>query len=166
MPSDTPQPKVSKAPVHDHEKSDVPVKWLFVFVVCLFGAGIAIELILSGMLQNLQHTTPIERDPLTQARSLARGSLKPPPNAPRLQLSPPADLNAFRADEDKVLDTYGWVDKTNGIVRIPVARALDLIVKNHLLPVRNTNEIRGAMSPWELEQQRAAQRKPGTRETP
>src|SRR5437763_3430110 len=45
---------------------------------------------------------------------------------PNLQVSPPADLVSFRSREDVQLNSYGWVDRSNGIVRIPVARAMEL----------------------------------------
>jgi hypothetical protein len=51
-----------------------------------------------------------------------RLSVEPP--APRLQTDPAADLARFRAAEDKRLNTYYWIDKQNGIVHIPIARAM------------------------------------------
>ena len=45
------------------------------------------------------------------------------------QLAPPSDeLNAIRAQEENTLTTYGYVEKDKGIVRLPVARAIDLVV--------------------------------------
>jgi len=46
------------------------------------------------------------------------------PPAPELQTNPPQDLANFRAEEDRKLDTYYWVDKQNGIVHIPIAEAM------------------------------------------
>ncbi len=43
-----------------------------------------------------------------------------------------AALKAFRADEDALVNGYGWVDPEKGIVRIPVDRALDLVAKEGL----------------------------------
>jgi hypothetical protein len=43
------------------------------------------------------------------------------------QLAPVAsDLLELRAKEEKDLNTYGWVDKAAGAVRIPVNRAIEL----------------------------------------
>jgi len=39
---------------------------------------------------------------------------------------------AVRKEEEELLDTYGWVDKERGIVRIPVARAMGLVAKEGL----------------------------------
>lgn len=54
------------------------------------------------------------------------------PPEPRLQPDPVSDLYRMREAEDNVLQTYGWIDKNAGVVRIPVARALDLIAQRGL----------------------------------
>jgi hypothetical protein len=54
---------------------------------------------------------------------------------PRLQKNPIPDLKAVRAAEEETLTTYGWVDQQKGVVRIPIAQAIDLVVKKGL-PVR------------------------------
>ena len=46
------------------------------------------------------------------------------PPAPRLQTHPPQDLAKFRANEDKRLNSYYWVDKQKGIVHIPIEQAM------------------------------------------
>ena len=56
------------------------------------------------------------------------------PPAPRLQTSVTAktDITEFRKQEDAILNTYGWVNPEKGIVRVPVKRAIELILKNGL----------------------------------
>ncbi len=54
------------------------------------------------------------------------GVLAPP--APHLQPRPALDLQAFRAQEDKILGTYAWVDEERGVVRIPIEEAMRLLV--------------------------------------
>jgi hypothetical protein len=41
-------------------------------------------------------------------------------------------LKQLRATEDTTLTTYGWVDRDNGIVHIPIDRAMDLILQRGL----------------------------------
>jgi hypothetical protein len=55
---------------------------------------------------------------------------------PQLQVAPIPDLKAFRADEDKVLNSYAWVDQPKGIVRIPIDQAIDLLAKRGLPSIR------------------------------
>jgi hypothetical protein len=46
---------------------------------------------------------------------------------PREQPNPLADLTALRAREDAELNGYGWINKTTGVVRIPIERAIDIL---------------------------------------
>ena len=54
------------------------------------------------------------------------------PPEPRLQTNPRQDLSNLRAREDALLNSYGWVDKNTGVVRIPIERAMQLIVERGL----------------------------------
>jgi|SRR5579871_1003604 len=56
---------------------------------------------------------------------------------PRLQPNPPADLNKFRAQEEEILNSYGWTDQQAGIAHIPIEQAIDIIAARGL-PVRQT----------------------------
>jgi hypothetical protein len=63
---------------------------------------------------------------------LAAGRQRPLPPPPRLQTYPFDDIKDMRADQRRLLDRYEWVDRRNGIVRIPVERAMDLIAERGL----------------------------------
>ena len=54
------------------------------------------------------------------------------PPEPRLQKEPRIDLKEFRASEETLINSYGWVDPAKGTVRIPVSRAMDLVAKEGL----------------------------------
>jgi len=69
-------------------------------------------------------------------RPLFAGREAPP--EPRLQANAAADLAEMRKAEDRILSTYGWVDRAAGIVRLPIDRAMDLISKEGL-PTRKQN---------------------------
>lgn len=48
------------------------------------------------------------------------------------QLEPVAeDLRALRAREDGELNSYRYVDRAKGVVRIPIRRAMELLVAEH-----------------------------------
>jgi hypothetical protein len=38
----------------------------------------------------------------------------------------------MRQDEDQILGSYGWIDRQKGIVRLPIARAIDLLSQRGL----------------------------------
>jgi hypothetical protein len=60
------------------------------------------------------------------------------PPEPRLQAKPRADLRDYCGEQMQKLDADGWVDSDNGIVRIPIDRAMDLTVQRGL-PARPAN---------------------------
>jgi type III secretory pathway lipoprotein EscJ len=49
---------------------------------------------------------------------------------PRLQASPRQEMQRFLAAERQQLTTYGWIDKANGIVRIPIDVAMDKVARS------------------------------------
>lgn len=55
----------------------------------------------------------------------------PPPIAGtvKLQPRPQDDIAAFRADKERLLSTYGWVDRAHGVARIPIDRAMALVAQ-------------------------------------
>lgn len=61
------------------------------------------------------------------------------PPQPRLQPHPATDLKRYCEIEQQQLTTYGWVDKNNGLVRIPVDRAMDIVLQKGL-PARPANQ--------------------------
>lgn len=73
---------------------------------------------------------------LEQAKDPAPSPVASPiarvPPGPRLQTKEPSDLAGFRRSEDAILNSYGWVDREKGIVRIPVDRALELLAERGL----------------------------------
>ena len=46
-----------------------------------------------------------------------------------VQAKPSEELAALRAREDSQLKTYGYIDKSKGVVQIPLDRAMELIAK-------------------------------------
>jgi hypothetical protein len=54
---------------------------------------------------------------------------------PRLQGDPPADLRKYLIEKEQELTTYNWIDRRTGIVRVPIDRAIDLLLIRGL-PVR------------------------------
>jgi hypothetical protein len=51
---------------------------------------------------------------------------------PKLVESEPRALGAFRAQEDALLTSYGWVEKDKGLVRIPVGEAMKIVAERGL----------------------------------
>ena len=51
---------------------------------------------------------------------------------PVLQIDPVADLEAYQAQQQELLNNYGWVDESAGIGRIPIKRAIELTAEKGL----------------------------------
>jgi hypothetical protein len=67
------------------------------------------------------------------------------PPAPRLQVEPRAELHAYCEGQDKLLNTYGWADEHNGVVRIPIDRAMELTLQQGL-PARTSGDVPAGVS--------------------
>ena len=130
-----------------HEKSDVNVRALIWFVV-IFVAFAAVTHVLlwmlfQGFVKAARHQ--VGAPPMTK---VARPADMNVPLEPRLQpfrtrkddspvvSTPVVDMAHMRADEDAQLNNAGWVDKQNGVVRIPIERAKELVVQRGLPVVK------------------------------
>lgn len=54
------------------------------------------------------------------------------PPEPRLQVTPELDLRAYRAEEERRVASWGWVDEKAGIAHIPVERAMEIVASRGL----------------------------------
>ena len=66
-----------------------------------------------------------DADVAAQQFPLAAGQEKEPPS-PRLQTQPFKDLYLLKQGQAEHLEAFGWADKANGIVHIPIERAMEL----------------------------------------
>lgn len=60
------------------------------------------------------------------------------PPAPRLEIAPADTLARLRATEDTLLNSYAWVDRQRGIVRIPITQAMNALARRGL-PLRTAS---------------------------
>lgn len=76
------------------------------------------------------------------------------PPAPRLQSDPTADWQQFLEAENAKLNSYGWIDKSAGVIRIPIDRAMDLLAQRGL-PARGGDHEAGDQTPLQMRQEKA-----------
>ncbi|HVW00594.1 MAG TPA: hypothetical protein VHB77_09645 [Planctomycetaceae bacterium] len=72
---------------------------------------------------------------------------EPPP--PRLQKSPETDYVAYRDREQRWLATYGWIDPKQGVVHLPVERAMQLVLERGVKPKGETSERDDSPPDWD-----------------
>jgi hypothetical protein len=66
------------------------------------------------------------------ATVLGPSARAPQPAFPHLVTSEPAVLAQFRAQEDALLTSWGWVEKDRGIARMPVDEAMKIVAARGL----------------------------------
>jgi hypothetical protein len=98
-------------PPAGHEESDIG-SW-FIWCAFLFLLG-SLAVLVFGVLWLF---------PLSTTDRTLRLPLQAYP-APQLQPSPRMDMARFYAQEMQALNSFGWVDRTHGVVHIPIAEAM------------------------------------------
>ena len=119
-----------------YEDSDVSMGRLFAFA-----GGVAGLVIFGVVASAVVFHFFVRHQPLEPPASPFENS-RPLPPEPRLQTVAPQDMRRYRADQDGILSSYAWVDQDAHIVRIPIDRAMDILVKNGY-PVRSGSSTEG-----------------------
>jgi hypothetical protein len=132
--------------VRRHETTDADIGGIVKFAVGLFVAIVASLVGVNALFnyfvahQGLGPPT----SPFENTREM------PPPGVPRLQVVPPRELGDYRKGQEELLHSYGWVDQKNGVVRIPIHRAMDLLLQRGL-PVQ-TAPVSTGLQPGSVQQ--------------
>ena len=112
-----------------HETSDVNIR-----AILGFGAGLVVVTVgvlsVVWLLFGYFDSREAQRVAPVYPLAVSQGDRLPP--EPRLQTAPREDLRDLRANEDRLLSTYGWIDQNAGIVRIPISEAMRLAVERGL----------------------------------
>lgn len=119
-----------------HEESDVDIGAIFKIgtgLVLLAAAIHVVVWLVFVYFDGREATNLRPRYPLAAGQELRL------PPTPRLQVTPRQDLRDLRAREDQALNSYQWVDRSAGTVRIPIAEAMKLTVERGF-PVRQSPE--------------------------
>lgn len=120
--------RTDTGPGPGYETSDADVGSLVRYGVILFVTTLFAFLAMIALLSQFDdhHAATARR-----LSPMARTDLQVPPE-PRLQLNERAELAQSRAEEDAILESYGWIDRAAGVTRIPIARAIELLTERGL----------------------------------
>jgi hypothetical protein len=118
-------------PLHRHESNHVDLRVIFAFCLALVLLGLVVHFTVGGLMTSLSGQAARSSGATRGPSNILRQS-----SAPHLQDDPAAELAKLRTDEDLKLNSYGWVDREAGVVRIPIERAMDLLLKKGL-PARS-----------------------------
>jgi hypothetical protein len=118
-----------------HEHRDVNIRGIVITGIVLLVVVTLAHAVLFGLFNLLQS----EREQADAAVPPVIDAEQLPP-APRLQPDPPADWQQLVNEQDQLLSTYEWVDQDAGSVRIPIERAMEVLLERGL-PVREGGQL-------------------------
>ncbi len=136
-----------KKPYHDHERTDADVISLAMVVLFLALSCVAIFIAVTLMMNYFKRNEPavtagLPNIPITTTRNFT---------GPKLEVNVAADLAGLREAERLNLNTYGWVDRTAGVVRVPIDRAMQLLLE------RGLPDVGSGQTPLSMQQARPSE---------
>jgi hypothetical protein len=151
------------------EGRDIGVSAVLYFLVGLAVLVVVTHFVVKGVYSYLEYRTEANQPPVSPLVTKApadtrhlptdyRDYLKQNFPAPQLEIDERNQLDKIRLDEEDTLSTYGYVDQKAGTVRIPIDRAMDLIVLRGL-PVRGAGAATAAPTPASENQAAQAKKK-------
>ncbi len=124
----------------EFEREDLGTRGVFAFMIGLAVVGVVIYFIVVGMysfLDNYARSQMVTASPLlttkgTMSRVVTQADIDKAfrdNGAPMLEVIEGVDFRRDLLKQEERLNSYGWVDKEAGVARIPIERAMDLIVQ-------------------------------------
>jgi hypothetical protein len=120
-----PPPDVGKG----HETRDISTRVVVVFGASLFVGAVIIHVVIWLLYAQFQRAAA---NAYPREYPMAHVGAPALPPEPRLQTQPREELQRMRAEEMRVLESYGWVDPQRGVVHIPIEQAMDMVVRQGL----------------------------------
>ncbi len=106
-----------------HEKTDMNPAYVAYFAAGLIAVAVLVQLGIWWMFHRFEQAQEHRETPPALVEAPA------PVPEPRLQVNPQQDLEEMIRQENEVLSTYGWIDRGRGIARIPIDRAMQLLLE-------------------------------------
>lgn len=151
-----------------HEKSDVNVGTLFKFIIYLFISTVVILVSMKFMMDYfLAREIAQELPPASRVNPPGTRRLPPMPRlqgAPGSDLLPLDEMKRFKKEQQSAINSYGWVDRNTGVVRIPIEEAKRLVLERGLSTKLPSPAPSPAASPSPSPQNRGAE--PAKQSTP
>jgi hypothetical protein len=117
-----------------YERTDVDF-----FQITAFGVGLAIATVvvvfaIIALFKFLEKREDAKNPPPIASMMNDRQKLPPEPHIQPVpsESQPPQQLQELRDTEKEILSNYGWIDQSKGIVRIPIAQAIDMVAAKGL----------------------------------
>jgi hypothetical protein len=111
-----------------YEKTDAHAAATYRAGLYILGVMFLTALVVVPMYRFLGRREAAEQTPAATVLKPAAAA----PAFPKLVASEPAVLTEFRAQEDAYLAGYGWVEKDEGIARMPIDEAMKIVAERGL----------------------------------
>lgn len=127
-----------------YENRDLGARGIIAFLIVLIvGTAVLCAVVYGYYDYDKKHLA--EESPRNAAATLSNTpAVQPNPTMrfpkPTLQPDDVVDMYQLHANEDQILNTYGWVDQKSNIARIPVEEAMKAIAQQGL-PTRPTQQV-------------------------
>lgn len=124
-------------PEQRHEERDMNVGAVALFAVSLVLTLIIVHYLAVAMFHHLasQPSTYPPPSSLAASRETFTG--------PHLLVDQALEMEKLRVSEESLLNSYDWVDRDHGIVRIPIDRAIELLAQRGI----PTNDVQQGTQP-------------------
>jgi hypothetical protein len=136
-----------------HQSSEINLRGVTWAAIGLVVSVLAVCLIVGSLYRSFERQHASESGP---PRIPTSDKLPP---APRLQTDPAADLQQFLEAENAKLNSYSWIDKGAGVIRIPIGRAMDLLAQRGLAARGDDRGMEGK-TPLQMRQEKAEASRP------
>ena len=136
-PSTGKSPHVSPASP-GYETRDANVRGVFKFLVFMSVTLAVAALLCWGLVRHFSRQN-------AGAASVSPIAETPPPG-PQLQAKPREDWLKYHQQQEQALETYTWENRASGIVRVPIERAMELLLQKGL-PVQTGTPPNEAKKP-------------------
>jgi hypothetical protein len=107
-----------------HQGTDLRLRPILISVIVFVIVGAVIEL---GIRLLYLHVRKVD-----ESHDVRRTFVEAPPPVPpqpRLETDPREDFEEYFRKEQETLNSYGWTSRSEGKVRIPIDRAIELFVE-------------------------------------
>ncbi len=110
-----------------HETKDVDVTSILLIAFGLLMTLVVVAIVVWITLRHLRS----ERSSQTASTSSLTAQVAQFPE-PQLQINPTIDLAELRVRDARELNDYGWIDRKAGVARVPIERAMQLLLQKGL----------------------------------
>jgi hypothetical protein len=109
-----------------YETRDANVRAVFGFLVVLSLVLVFTAIASWGMFKyfSVSQANRPPASPFSETRQL--------PTGPQLQVNPRQDWLRYRAEQEHALESYSWENREDGTVRVPIERAMEMLLKQGL----------------------------------